>query len=340
MSKKDFKPKSILVIKYRALGDSIMGISSIKYIRELYPNSIIYYALPKWITPLYKNIETPANRIIPFDLNTFFDWPKMYKQLKVLNIDLIYEMHQSGRTSTFFKFYTFFNNVRYYFHNHHLKSGTPVLDQGVIKSLIQRDLDGVYSHLSSDKKIPHYLNYSTLLKLKLNYVKKKQIIFGVVATRETKMWPLEHFNDLANFIYKHDPEYIIVIPLSESKADQKIESTLINLVPSKNIQIVKHSLEDLPKIFSESKLYIGNDTGLKHLAIAMGIKSFTLFGPEPPTEWHPYDKLHHPYFYIDNLECRTRTHHYCGLSSCETMVCLKTIKAKTVFDQIKKELLI
>jgi heptosyltransferase-2 len=78
----------------------------------------------------------------------------------------------------------------------------------------------------------------------------------------------------------------------------------------------------LAKELSKASMYIGNDTGLKHICIALGVKTYTFFGPEPPLEWHPY-------FYIEGLECRTRDAHFCGLSECESMVCLKDITVES-----------
>lgn len=331
------KPQNILIIKNRAMGDSIMGLAGVAYLRSLYPESTIYYALPSWITKLYKSVKTDADFVIPFDLKDYKSWPTQWKQLRKLKIDLIYEMHQSGRTGKFFKAYSLINRVPYFFHNHHLKSGGDVLDQGVIKAVIQRDLDGIYSFLGRDKKVPHYLEYSPRMSpLTGEWGQENKIIFGVVATRETKMWPLEYYVQLARLIQEKYPQLKIEIPLSTSDTDKKIEAKLKNLGLSSNAVIVYYPLEELPLKVAEAKLYIGNDTGLKHLAIATGVKTYTLFGPEPPNEWHPYDSSLHPYFYREGLECRTRTAHYCGLTTCDSMICLNEVMPEEVFKTISK----
>ena len=88
---------------------------------------------------------------------------------------------------------------------------------------------------------------------------------------------------------------------------------------------------------AEANVYIGNDTGLKHLAIALGLKTYTFFGPEPPNEWHPYDQNSHPFFYIEDLECRTQNAHYCGLSECNSMICMD-FKIESVYERVKGDL--
>jgi heptosyltransferase II len=143
-------------------------------------------------------------------------------------------------------------------------------------------------------------------------------------------------------IYEKFPKYAVVIPLSKSPADQKIKAELYRLGISDNVSILEWDLEYLPTAFRDAALYVGNDTGLKHLAVAVGIKSYTFFGPEPANEWHPYDPKLHPYFYRENLSCRTRTHHYCGLSVCdlmeENLSCLKLTLPENVLLSIESDL--
>ncbi len=323
-----FSPRTILVVKNRAMGDSIMGLSTLQWLRELYPEAKIVYGLPSWIIPLYKNVETAADEYLNVDLKSTSDWFRLSKELKRLKPDHIHEMHLAGRTKKFFSTWSFFKRTPYTFHNHHLKSGTSVHDQGVIKSLIQRDLDGAWSFLGSEKALPDFENYEPQMRIK-NPQSKNQYILGVVATRQTKMWPLEYYAKLC-----HNLDGKILIPLSKSEADMQIRTTLEEMSLPSNVEFVHAPLSELPIILSGSKAYIGNDTGLKHLCIALGVKTWTFFGPEPPLEWHPYKTDKHKYFFIHPLECRTRSAHYCGLSECESMICLNQIEVDQVLTEL------
>jgi heptosyltransferase II len=250
-------------------------------------------------------------------------------------------MHQSGRGAKIFKWISFLLRIRYTAHNHHLKKGLEVVDQGQIKPLIQRDLDGVYSFLGKGER-PNYLEYVPQMDPAKKLKKIPMIIMGVVATRKTKMWPLENYLELASLINKKFPLHSIVIPLSKGADDKKIKEELYRLGLPENVSIVEWDLKSLPSAFQQASFYIGNDTGLKHLAVAVGIKTYTFFGPEPANEWHPYDSTIHPYFYLEGLACRTRTSHYCGLSVCDLkegyMHCLTYFKPDKVFAEIEDEL--
>ncbi len=335
-------PKIILLVKNRALGDSIMGLASLKYVRSLYPDAQIIYGVPKWVGPLYDKCQTDADEILPLDFSSLFSWWKLWWTLKKKSIDLIYEMHLSGRSKKFFDLYASFNAIPYYFHNHHLgiqnnssiSDGHNVIyDQGIIKPLIQRDLDGIWSSLSPHSPSPSFRTFKPFLDCPSSKKNNQTIILGVLATRQTKMWPLPFFIQLAKLI-KKQTSFEVIIPLSHNLSDQKIKKYLKNNGLPPSCRILEVPLNQLPEALCGSHSYIGNDTGLKHLAISLGIKTYTFFGPEPPLEWHPYDIKKHPFFYLHPLECRTEKAHYCGLNECDSMICLKEFSPEFIFKSI------
>tara|TARA_R110000868_G_scaffold237486_3_gene492033 strand:- start:1958 stop:2857 length:900 start_codon:yes stop_codon:yes gene_type:complete len=293
-----------------------MGLSSVQYLKSIHPTWKITYAVPAWVYPLYRDVQTGADQIIPIGGALDF-----FSKLLDLKPDGIHEMHQSGSSAKVLSLYSRLKNIPYTFHNHHSQEASKILDQGKPKAAIQRDLDGVYAFWGKGER-PDHLNFPPVIKVAGD--KKKRIILGVVATRETKMWPLEFYRELASKLLAKGFE--VAIPLGP--ADHSIEAAL------QNLPIIKLPLHKLPKDFSESALYVGNDTGIKHLAVAVGLPTLTFYGPENPSEWHPYDEQAHPYFFKEGLECRTRTSHYCALASCDSMICLNQFGPEMVYQKI------
>ena len=324
-------PKTILVVKNRAMGDSIIGLSTIQYLRDIYPKATIIYAVPPWIKPLYNNIQCAADEIISLELSSIKNWYKQWLALKKYHIDIVFELFQSGRTHHFFNLWNFFGGPTYFAHNHHKKEGD-IFDQGVIKPNIQRDLDGAWTYFKNQEETPpSYLKYPPKMKVITSTKNRQQITLGVVATRKTKMWPLDHYKKFIQLAEKNIPNYHIVIPLGPG--DQWIADEL-SYLSLNNYSIIQEKLEQLPKILEPSDLYIGNDTGLKHICVSLDIPTYTLFGPEPPLEWHPYDESMHQYYFLTPLECRTRDAHFCGLSQCESMICLNQFRAEDLLEKV------
>ncbi len=324
--------KNILIVKNRGLGDALMGLSSVSYVKTLYPNANIIYGVPSWVAPVFKNMTTDADQIVSISLNSINEYWKFFKNLNLLDVNFVHELHAAGRSQKFFKFYSKIKSTRYFFHNHQLNipdKSKKNYDQGVLKPLIQRDLDGIWSTLKNLGYIigeapPDYLKFPPKAQI-LNTSPCQKIIFGMVGTRKTKLWPIENFKKLADLIQKKFPNYKIIIPLSNSSLDRETESEIMKSNFPDNSRIIKCSLEKIPLEVAGSKLYIGNDTGLKHLCVSLGIKTHTFFGPESPFEWHPYDTKMHSFSFVENLECRTKQAHYCGIEFCDSLICLKKI---------------
>ena len=183
--------KNIFIFKNRGLGDAILGLSSVAWLKSTFPDSQVVYGVPHWVYPLFNTVKTACDEVVPLRLEGVSDFFDFHKFFNARNFDLILELHQTGRSKIFFNTLGRFIQAKYFFHNHHLKKGDFILDQGVTKPNIQRDLDGVYSaikYIDSDCElaVPHYLKWPPQLSVEhRNPV--GDIVLGVVATRQAKM---------------------------------------------------------------------------------------------------------------------------------------------------------
>lgn len=46
-------------------------------------------------------------------------------------------------------------------------------------------------------------------------------------------------------------------------------------------------------LLPHADVYVGSDSGIKHLAVSLDVPTVTLFGPESVGEWHGYDRTRH-----------------------------------------------
>ena len=221
---------TILVVKVRALGDSIMGLGALQYLKEVLPQAKIIYGVPSWVAPIYQNVETACDDVLPMDFHGVNNIINTVGGLLNLAPDMIIELHQSGSSGKILSAYGRSRNIPYYFHNHHLKSGEDqkVAYQGVTRALIQRDLDGIWSHLFKDTnlEIPDFLKFTPIMKMKNSFIdkieKKQRLFLGITATRETKLWGVERFVELAKKVMDFFPGLEIVVPLSKSYFDEEL----------------------------------------------------------------------------------------------------------------------
>jgi ADP-heptose:LPS heptosyltransferase len=97
---------------------------------------------------------------------------------------------------------------------------------------------------------------------------------------------------------------------------------IINLIGKTNINEVGY-------VVSKSKLLIGNDSGVGHIASALNIPVVSIFGPGFYKQWKPYGQNCHI--------IRTNVCNPCGNNpDCEHIKCLNLITSNQVIDVVEK----
>jgi heptosyltransferase III len=94
-----------------------------------------------------------------------------------------------------------------------------------------------------------------------------------------KNWPAEKFAALASMLAKRSSVAVILGPA-------EISSEPIFL--ARGVPVLKHL--DLPTVGGIARLasaFAGNDSGVSHLAAAMGTSGVAIFGPTDPARWRP-----------------------------------------------------
>ncbi len=92
-----------------------------------------------------------------------------------------------------------------------------------------------------------------------------------------KNWPLDRFVELAHRL--EDRGRRVCFCLGPAEASVKLASG--------NNAVASSSLVTLARILAAAKLYIGNDSGITHLAAACGCRTVAVFGPTNPAIWAP-----------------------------------------------------
>ncbi len=123
-------------------------------------------------------------------------------------------------------------------------------------------------------------------KLRSNKLPNNQIIMAVcpVSRREYKRWPINNFVDL---IAKINEAFNVRFVLVGSQAEEPILKDLAAKLDPAIIHSVQSflNLGQAYSFFESADYLIGNDNGLRHIAIASGLANFAVFGQGHPSSW-------------------------------------------------------
>jgi ADP-heptose:LPS heptosyltransferase len=99
-----------------------------------------------------------------------------------------------------------------------------------------------------------------------------------------KAWPAARFAALARTLANQSHTLLII----QGPADEgAVQETVKELADIPYLLVQDLSLTRLAALLSFASLFIGNDSGISHLAAALNIPTIALFGPTDPYVWAP-----------------------------------------------------
>jgi len=104
----------------------------------------------------------------------------------------------------------------------------------------------------------------------------KTAILAAYGSSPRKYLPESVVNTIIKFLKQRGYEIILIWG---SKAEHNCAITLGAKVPGVTIPALALSIGQLANLMASSELFIGTDTGPTHLAMAIGVPAFVLFGP-------------------------------------------------------------
>ncbi len=160
-------------------------------------------------------------------------------------------------------------------------SPSPTLDRHLVETL----------HLRLGLPVPD--RYPILRKSQTTTTKNLLWVHPGSGGRK-KIVPLNLFAEVSGMI-RQRTGWELVITLGEADMDIKSHPQW-NLWLEKNHPTVieNRSLKELSVMLGDSRMFVGNDSGISHLAAGLGVKSMLFFTDTDPTQWAPwvpYDQL-------------------------------------------------
>ncbi len=117
------------------------------------------------------------------------------------------------------------------------------------------------------------------------------VVFHATPMWRFKRWPSQHWAELAQHFTQSG--YKVVLSGSGSDQDRRLNAEIVGLLPSDaDFQVVDASgllnLGQLAELLGRAALFVGVDTSVTHLAVAMGTSTVGLFGATTPTNFGPW----------------------------------------------------
>ena len=103
------------------------------------------------------------------------------------------------------------------------------------------------------------------------------------AGKEANRWPAKKYAELADALMVRGCTILVDV----SPGDEEVVKRMFEAMKRDAVEVPLVNLPRLAALIARCQLFIGNDTGILHLAAATGVKTIGLFGPTDPGQWKP-----------------------------------------------------
>jgi len=305
----DFKPSNILVIDFGQLGDVVMSLPALRAIRTRFPDAQITVAVGKPGGELVK-LSGYANDILEVDRVSLRDGPtlisigriaKFVASVRKAKFDFVIDLHSYYETNLLgflsgapHRLYSRRSNRSLDF----LSNFKPQPAKEVETThLIDRYLDllkplGIQNPPRSPTlKTNPAADFAVEALLKKEKAQSGELLVGLFpgAGHPGRIWPLEHFAELADHLVRNDRVRIIVFtgPEERSKVPEMRPQ-----FPQGTIFFDRLTIPQLVSAQARLTIFISNDTGPVHIAAAAGTPVIVIMDRPDPHSFTPIGDHH------------------------------------------------
>ena len=196
-------------------------------------------------------------------------------------------------------------------------------------------LNHVLDHLAENGLIPdtawpendYFMRLSEQKEAKNPYDRLKILIHpGSGSAR--KNWPVSNFIETFEKLGTAgmNPEIIF------GPAEQNLSEIFVRYLPARSKIHILTDLSDFMTMLKQSDGFIGNDSGISHLAAFTGIPTVVIFGPSSPKRWKPFGRS------VEALRPETdcKPCFETGETDCKERKCFEGITPKMVINAFLK----
>jgi ADP-heptose:LPS heptosyltransferase len=164
--------------------------------------------------------------------------------------------------------------------------------------------------------------------------KSKVIILHPGSGSKKKVWPVGRFVDIVRHLQNHCGSRILIVlgPAEKPEVQKVFEGIERDEGPVGPTLLSGLSLLDLASVMKGCSLFIGNDSGISHMAAALGLPTVAIFGPTDPCVWSPRgEKVAVVRGKVSCSPCPQGE-----FFRCEQSKCLEGIEVEDVLEGIRK----
>jgi len=323
------KPQ-ILIIRFSSIGDILLTTPFVRQVRQQFPDAHIHYVTKQQFRELLES--NPAiDELIPFDDKSgVAGIRKLTERLSSIRFDYIFDLHNNQRSHLLTRGLKYRSLSRLQKHRFQRAAYVYLKHRMTLRPVARRYTDtGGPAGITDggeglELPIPAAITQKMTERLQQS-ISAPFLCLAPGAGFATKRWP--YWNELAQNLLDHSAVSLVIVGGMDDRGRVRVESPrLLNLAG-------ELSLPESGAVIQAAQGLVCNDSGLMHMASAVGTPILAIFGSTTPELGFAPFRAKATIIKSPELWCRPCSH--MGRKRCPLghHKCMTTISPDTVFHQ-------
>jgi predicted lipopolysaccharide heptosyltransferase III len=289
--------RRVLVVRLRSIGDTVLATPALDALRRFLPDAQIDIVLEDWVAPVLAGFDA-VDHVIEVARSSARARMQVARRLRATRYDVAYNLH-GGTTATLLVRasgarhrvgYAYYQYSRLYNHRAPLASelwaraqthsveqqlallgwtGVPVTDRPPTRLVVTSEADASvcarFNAVGIDAAKPFALIHPA-------------------AAFDSKQWATENFARVVEDLHARGlPTVAIAAP-----QERELVESLRRIASAPLQTFADLSLPEVTALAARARLFVGNDSGIAHIAAAVETPSVVVFGSSNVAHWRPW----------------------------------------------------
>ena len=288
--------KRVLLVRLRSIGDTVLTTPSLFALKRFLPHASVDILLEDWVAPVLDGFAY-ADKVITLERGSTSARARVARQLRANNYDVVYNLH-GGTTATLLtratgaKHRVGYKTYQYArLHNHLSPSSSLLWGQDKTHSVEQQLALLGWTGVPVSDRPPTQLavtpEASAAIAERLQVAGLANALFAVIhpaAAFATKQWSADKFGHLAEDIRSKGLAVVAITTASEKPVIDEMNKNTATPVEA----FTDLTLPEITALLARTRVFVGNDSGIAHIAAAVKTPSVVIFGSSNTAHWRPW----------------------------------------------------
>jgi lipopolysaccharide heptosyltransferase III len=336
--------RRILIVRLRSIGDTVLTTPSLYALKRFLPQARVDILLEDWVAPVLESFEYVDN-VIAIKRGSAGTRARVARKIRSSKYDIVYNLH-GGTTATLLTRmsgaehrvgYAHYQYRR--LHNHVAPSSSVLWGRESTHSAEQQLALLGWTGVPVTDRPPTHLAVSeqaaarvaARLRSKGLDEAKRFALIHPAAAFDTKQWATEKF---ARVVEELDSSGLVPVAIA-APTEVHIVEELKRHSSAPVISITDLTLPEVTALAARARLFVGNDSGIAHIAAAVGAPAVVIFGSSNQTHWRPWATAPAEVVF-EELPCQPCHGYFCA--EFEVPECIRRIPVQRVVAAVERVL--